>query len=88
MDSAYSLFLDRYDDGDKHGGEPGTPVIECASPPHLAKLKPIYRSFSYRSHISRWTGPVDGGMTNGDVAMKVPVWEGLRSCSLRCARAP
>jgi len=50
FDGAYSLFPARYDDDDELGsGESGTPVIKDHSPPYLAKLKPMYRSFSDRS---------------------------------------
>jgi hypothetical protein len=49
FDGAYSLFPARYDDDDELGGESGTLVIKGASPPYLAKLKPMYRSFSDRS---------------------------------------
>jgi hypothetical protein len=46
FDGAYTLFPTRYDDDDKIGGESGTPTIKGPSPPHLEKLKPMYRSFS------------------------------------------
>ena len=46
FDGAYSLLPARYDD--ELGGE-WTPSIKDPSPPHLAKLKPMYRSFSDRS---------------------------------------
>ena len=49
FDGAYSLFPARYDDDDELGGESGTPAIKDPSFSHLAKLKPMYRSFSDRS---------------------------------------
>lgn len=49
FDGAYSLFPARYDDDGEFGGESGTTAIKGPSPPHLVKLKPMYRSFSDRS---------------------------------------
>jgi hypothetical protein len=47
FDGAYSLFPARYDD--ELSGESATPTAKQTPPPYLARLKPMYRSFSDRS---------------------------------------